>query len=295
MLRLAGERQTLTGDDESEPGLVKTTDPLLSIIELAAQPRGGRRRGGQPWPAARQLDAGVLLRGADAGDGRSARGRRLGRMVFRENDVQRAARGAAGHRSLRAARQSRRGAVRGALPSRVSRPRSWASGRARAVIDGFVAGLLVTRREATDVIDVRYIAEDPRTAQRIVNSTVHAFQALNVQWARERSRRRREFLAEQLSQTDSMLARAQAELGLLPEPAAARELARRPRGAADRAARSSTPADRASSTPTGAPSAPCWGGSRPATRPRAPRRSARWPPPPRSATTPRSAGFTSSS
>ena len=84
------------------------------------------------------------------------------------------------------------------------------------VIDGLVAGLLITRREATDVIDVRYIAEDPRTAQRIVNSTVHAFQALNVQWARERSRRRREFLAEQLSQTDSTLARAQADLAVLP-------------------------------------------------------------------------------
>ena len=35
---------------------------------------------------------------------------------------------------------------------------------------------------------------------------------MNVQWARERSSRRREFLAEQLAQTDSMLERAQAEL-----------------------------------------------------------------------------------
>ena len=34
MLRLAGERQTLTGDEEVTPGLVKTTDPLLSIVEL---------------------------------------------------------------------------------------------------------------------------------------------------------------------------------------------------------------------------------------------------------------------
>ena len=34
MIRMAGERQTLTGDDEAAPGLVKTTDPLLSIIEL---------------------------------------------------------------------------------------------------------------------------------------------------------------------------------------------------------------------------------------------------------------------
>ena len=49
-------------------------------------------------------------------------------------------------------------------------------------------------------------------AQQIVNATVQAFQSLNVKWARERSRRRREFLAEQVAQTDSMLSRAQAEL-----------------------------------------------------------------------------------
>ena len=56
-----------------------------------------------------------------------------------------------------------------------------------------------------------------------MNATVQAFQSLNVQWARERSRRRREFLAEQLAQTDSMLARAQARAQLVPEPAAAGE------------------------------------------------------------------------
>jgi tyrosine-protein kinase Etk/Wzc len=79
-------------------------------------------------------------------------------------------------------------------------------------IDGLVLGLLITRRTETDVIDVAYIADDPATAQAIVNSTVEAFQSLNIQWSRERSRRRREFLAEQLAQTDSMLERAQAEL-----------------------------------------------------------------------------------
>ena len=71
---------------------------------------------------------------------------------------------------------------------------------------------MVSRRTETDVIDIGYTAGDPATAQRIVNATVQAFQSINVKWARERSRRRREFLAEQLGQTDSMLARAQAEL-----------------------------------------------------------------------------------
>ena len=70
----------------------------------------------------------------------------------------------------------------------------------------------MSRRTDTDVIDIQYTAGDAATAQRIVNATVQAFQSINVKWARERSRRRREFLAEQVAQTDSMLARSQAEL-----------------------------------------------------------------------------------
>ena len=34
MLRMAGERQTLTGDNEEAPGLTRTADPLMSIIQL---------------------------------------------------------------------------------------------------------------------------------------------------------------------------------------------------------------------------------------------------------------------
>src|SRR3954452_5179026 len=34
MLRFAGERRALTGDNEEAPGLTKTTDPMLSILEL---------------------------------------------------------------------------------------------------------------------------------------------------------------------------------------------------------------------------------------------------------------------
>jgi len=45
-----------------------------------------------------------------------------------------------------------------------------------------------------------------------VNTTVEVFQDLNLQSAREKSRRRREFLEEQLIRTDSNLTRAQAEL-----------------------------------------------------------------------------------
>ena len=81
-----------------------------------------------------------------------------------------------------------------------------------SAIDALLVGLLVTRREMTDVIDVAFVAEDPRSAQKVVNSTVQAFQMLNVQWARERSRRKSEFLAERLADNDSLLERAQAQL-----------------------------------------------------------------------------------
>ena len=79
-------------------------------------------------------------------------------------------------------------------------------------IDGLLAGLQVTRREETDILDVGYTTNDPLTAQTITNSTAKVFQALNLQWARERLRRRRKFLADQLAQTGSMLAKAQAEV-----------------------------------------------------------------------------------
>src|SRR5712691_10161597 len=34
MLRFAGERRALTGDNDEAPGLTKTTDPMMSIVEL---------------------------------------------------------------------------------------------------------------------------------------------------------------------------------------------------------------------------------------------------------------------
>jgi succinoglycan biosynthesis transport protein ExoP len=79
-------------------------------------------------------------------------------------------------------------------------------------IDQLTGGLSVTPRLGTDVIDVMYFAPDPHLAQRVVNTTVTVFKQLSIQTAREKSQRRREFLESQLKQTDSMLARAQAEV-----------------------------------------------------------------------------------
>ena len=79
-------------------------------------------------------------------------------------------------------------------------------------IDKLRLGIVVTQRPMTDIIDIRYWSKNPRTSAAVVNSTIQTFQRLNIQGAKEKSRRRREFLEGQLKQTDSMLARVQSEL-----------------------------------------------------------------------------------
>jgi Mrp family chromosome partitioning ATPase/uncharacterized protein involved in exopolysaccharide biosynthesis len=79
-------------------------------------------------------------------------------------------------------------------------------------IDNLLAAIVVVWREGTDLIDIKYSSPSARMAQRVVNTTVRAFQELNVLTAKQKSTRRREFLEGQLNQTDSMLSRAQSDL-----------------------------------------------------------------------------------
>jgi polysaccharide biosynthesis transport protein len=79
-------------------------------------------------------------------------------------------------------------------------------------VDKLTTGILVAPRTGTDVIDVTYLSSNPRLSQRVVNMTVTEFKHLSILSAKEKSTRRREFLEQQLKQTDSMLIRAQAEL-----------------------------------------------------------------------------------
>lgn len=82
-----------------------------------------------------------------------------------------------------------------------------------AEIDRILSSIEIVERQGTDVIDVSYSATDPETAQQIVNAVVQTFQAVNIRTAQEQSRLRSVFLAEQLRQTDSLLAKAQGSLG----------------------------------------------------------------------------------
>src|SRR4051812_18066089 len=208
MLRFAGERRSLTGDDEQAPGLnPKTTDPITSILELV------RSR----TVAGAVVDSlGLMLQSYDPefSTGRLSQvhvdPRATGdsvQLVFRPSDV--TARRADRTATAPYGSVMNLGVVQFAVTSRpdVESATLYIASR-EPVIDGLVEGLVVSRRTDTDVIDIQYTAGDAATAQRIVNATVQAFQSINVKWARERSRRRREFLAEQVAQTDSMLARS---------------------------------------------------------------------------------------
>ncbi|HEU4474150.1 MAG TPA: polysaccharide biosynthesis tyrosine autokinase [Gemmatimonadales bacterium] len=212
MLRLAGERQTLTGvAEEANPTLGRTADPMLSIIELVrsrtvagvvVDSLGLQLVSQTPEFSVEDLSE-VQVDPRAAGDSVQ--------MVFRDDGLS----ARRGQRAVTAAygQPVNLGVVQFVVRARPAIENVTLAIKSReAAIDALLVGLVVSRRELTDVIDVAFVAEDPRRAQRIVNSTVHAFQGLNVQWARERSRRRGEFLAEQLASTDTTLERAQAAL-----------------------------------------------------------------------------------
>ena len=63
-------------------------------------------------------------------------------------------------------------------------------------------------RKSTDVVDVTFRANDPFVAQHVVNAIVDSYKDVNANIAQQQSRRRREFIQEQLKQTDSLFADA---------------------------------------------------------------------------------------
>jgi polysaccharide biosynthesis transport protein len=210
MLRLAGERQTITGTEDNAPNL-RTADPMLSIMELlrsrtvlgvVVDSLGLQLVSLTPEFSVEDL-TGVRVDPRAVGDSVQ--------VIFR-ND------GLSARRGERAVttpygQMVNLGVVQFMVRSRPAIENVTLGVRSReSAIDALLAYLSVTPREGTDVFDVAYVAEDARAAQRVVNSTIHAFQTLNVQWARERSRRRAEFLTTQLASNDSVFEKAQGEL-----------------------------------------------------------------------------------
>ena len=70
-----------------------------------------------------------------------------------------------------------------------------------AAIDVLLEHFDASPRSATDVIDVSYVADDPVTAQRVLNEFVAVFQRENAERTQRQSRPRREFLEHQIART----------------------------------------------------------------------------------------------
>jgi Mrp family chromosome partitioning ATPase/uncharacterized protein involved in exopolysaccharide biosynthesis len=210
--RLAGERRALTGTIESPtPELGRTADPLTSLTQLVysrsvmgavVDSLGLRLRSATPEFGAGRLER-VHVSPTATSD--------TIQVTFYQNGVK----AKLGDREARARYRQPidLGMVRFTVPSVPDVPVAslYVIPREMA-IDNLLGGIFVNQRLGTDIVDVKYMSTSPRTAQRVVNSTVLAFQQLNIETAKQKSQRRREFLEGQLKQTDSMLARAQAEL-----------------------------------------------------------------------------------
>ncbi|HET6778587.1 MAG TPA: Wzz/FepE/Etk N-terminal domain-containing protein, partial [Gemmatimonadales bacterium] len=211
-LRLAGERRALTGQIEGPtPDIARTTDPLLSLAELVksravigevVDSLGLRLVSGTPEFATSSLDSVQV-------DSQATRD--TIHLAFYQNGV----------KAILTGKEARApygqpislGGVRFAVISRpdVSSAGLYVIPRDMA-IDGLLADVGVYQRAGTDIIDVMYSSKNPRMAQRVVNTTILSFQRLNILTAKQKSQRRRQFLEEQQKQTDSLLARVQADL-----------------------------------------------------------------------------------
>ncbi|NUQ91463.1 MAG: polysaccharide biosynthesis tyrosine autokinase [Gemmatimonadaceae bacterium] len=84
-------------------------------------------------------------------------------------------------------------------------PRDVAADLLRAALDA-------SPRKQTNIITVSYTSDDPVLARRIVNRTVTAYQSANARLAQQQSRRRRQFVEEQLARNDAQLADAERAL-----------------------------------------------------------------------------------
>jgi polysaccharide biosynthesis transport protein len=211
-LRLAGERQALTGEiDNPAPELPRTADPLLSLAQLVrsynvigavVDSLGLQLTSLTPEFGTSRLDR-IWVNPAASGD--------TIQVTFYQNGVK----ARLGNREARAryGQVLDLGATRFAVTGVPDVPSATLYIVSREVAsDQLLKNLVVAPRAGTDLIDVAYTSGNPRRAQRVVNTTVSTFKQLSIQNSKEKSTRRRQFLESQLKQTDSMLARAQAEL-----------------------------------------------------------------------------------
>ena len=222
VIRLAGERRTLTRGVENAPQTSdRAVDPLLSVVQVLSSRTlvgavvdslGLRLQPATPFTLGSPLigprfPASALQQVTVTGDAPPDT------LMLRFGMDGVIARSSGGEAAAGFGERLRLGAVGLTVPKApplgfaivVVQPRDVA-------IDQALEKLKVVPRPGTDVIDVRYMDSDPARAEQFVNHLARLFLAANGHSAQKQSGRRREFLSEQLRITDSMLVEAEAEL-----------------------------------------------------------------------------------
>jgi polysaccharide biosynthesis transport protein len=81
-----------------------------------------------------------------------------------------------------------------------------------AAIAEVSAGLVISPREYTSVIDIAFSGYDPHVATRVANAAAIVFEQTSTTTTQQQSARRRQFITEQLRVTDSLLAISENQL-----------------------------------------------------------------------------------
>jgi capsular exopolysaccharide synthesis family protein len=222
VIRMAGDRRTLTSGVEDAPQLVdRPVDPILSAVQvLTSRTLVGTvvdSLGLRLQPVS-QLTLSAPLFGRRLPPG-ALRAVVVDSSAAPDTLVLRfSARGVIGrsrtaHGTAGLGEELRIGPVRMVVPARPPVGYAVLAIEPRDVtIDQALLRLKVVPRPGTDVIDVKFVNADPALAQQFANNLVRSFQAANGHSAQGLARRRREFLGEQLRITDSLLLAAEAGL-----------------------------------------------------------------------------------
>ncbi len=213
-VRLADLRSGLTGGlgDPVAERMAGRRDPLLSQMEvMRSRTLVGRvvdREGLRLQPLGTELPAGLIRNARVPAD---APGDTI-QLTFGAQQVQ------ARTGALRASAAYGAPLTLGQVSFVVSRrPEDAATGELviaprSATINSLLGRLRARPRGDTDLFDLVYVAGDPTTARTVLDAVVEEFQRLNAQAAQLRSRKRREFIEEQLQQSDRELAGSQMAL-----------------------------------------------------------------------------------
>jgi polysaccharide biosynthesis transport protein len=222
VIRMAGERRTLTSGVEDAPQVVeRPVDPILSAVQvLTSRTLVGSvvdSLGLRLQPISQlNLSTPVFGRRFPTGALRPVvvdSGAAPDTLVLKFSKRGVIGRSRTAHDTARLGEELQIGPVRLGVPALPSVGYVVLAIEPRDVtIDQALRRLKVVPRPGTDVIDVKFVDSDPARAQQFANQLVRLFQTANGHSAQDLAGRRREFLGEQLRVTDSLLLNAEAGL-----------------------------------------------------------------------------------